>query len=122
MEARTRKEIKKYMRQAIIEAKKAAMELESSAAAQDLAALRHENAALAHAGQALSFVLSAETVYISGAGECEWYEFECIVQQAKAFVRELTANFERNRGHEWSLIEHEKLMQEIQGTEFEFEL
>lgn len=122
MDARTKKEMKKFLRQAVIEAQKAAMEVQSVGNEENFTSLRHETAALAHGNQALSWALTAEAIYINGAELCECYEFECIVHQMKAFVKELTTNVERKRSHEWSLIEHQKLLDEISGTEFEFEL
>ena len=118
-----RKEMYKFMRRAIIEAKKAALNVENQPVSDDLAYLRRETAASAHASQALSYALAAESLYIAASdAPCEYYEFECVAHQLKAFAAELTANIERHKSHAWSLVEFDKLMQEVKGTEYEFEL
>ena len=82
-----------------------------------------ETGSFTRAAQALSYALAAESLYIAASdAPCEYYEFECVAHQLKAFAAELTANIERHKSHAWSLVEFDKLMQEVKGTEYEFEL
>ena len=93
-----RKEMYKFMRRAIIEAKKAALNVENQPVSDDLAYLRRETAASAHASQALSYALAAESLYIAASdAPCEYYEFECVAHQLKAFAG-IASNF--SLGHE----------------------